>query len=57
MMDQGREENVNSGTRAEGKNLFTAWPQIHGFAVPSQFLESDPITDDNFPYFEVIKWT
>jgi hypothetical protein len=56
---QRRLEDFGGGERGYGcgKKLFAVRLQSHEFAVPSQFLESNPLLDDNFPCFEVIKWT
>jgi hypothetical protein len=39
-----------------GKKLFAADRKTYEFIVLSYFLESSPLLNDDFPYFEVIKW-
>jgi hypothetical protein len=39
-----------------GKKLFAAGLQIYKFTVLSYFLQSDPLPNIYFPYFDVRKW-
>jgi hypothetical protein len=57
---EGGEEEEGKGVTHDsgrgGGGFFVAGLQICGFTIPSQILESDPLSDDRFPCFKIRKW-